>query len=71
MFEMFRGGAPDPLTLMVVDKEERIEDLNRIVKFIKMNYTYGVIDIDDVAAECGVENLTNTEADYIENRLNR
>jgi hypothetical protein len=59
------------MTLWVVDQEERIEDLNRVVQFIKLYYSYGAIDIDDVAAECGVENLTNEEVGYIEDRLNR
>ena len=71
MFGMFNGGTPDPMTLWVVDQEERIEDLNRVVQFIKLHYSYGAIDIDDVAAECGVENLTNAEVGYIEDRLNR
>ena len=71
MFGMFRGGNPDPITLMVVDQEERVEDLNRVVRYIKANCEYGEIDIDDIAAECGVYHLTNAEAGYIEDRLNR
>lgn len=70
MFNMFRGGKPDPMTLMVVEHEERRSDLNRVVRFIKHNCTYGAIDIDDVAAECGVEDLTPEECDYIERKIN-
>ena len=70
MFEMFRGGKPDPMTLMAIEHEERRSDLNRVVRFIKHNYTYGAIDIDDVAAECGVESLTPEECDYIERKIN-
>lgn len=70
MFNMFNGGRPDPMTLWVVDQEERRSDLDRVARFIKLHYSYGVIDIDDVAAECGVTNLTPAECDYIEKRIN-
>ena len=70
MFEMFRGGKPDPMTLMAIEYEERRSDLDRVARFIKHHYTYGAIDIDDVAAECGVTNLTPAECDYIEKRIN-
>ena len=70
MFDMFRGGKPDPKTLWVVNQEERKRDLDRIVRFIKLHYTCGAIDIDDVAAECNVYNITPAEADYIERRIN-
>ena len=70
MFDMFRGGKPDPMTLMAVDYEERRSDLDRVARFIKLRYTCGAIDIDDVAAECSVYNLTPAEADYIERRIN-
>ena len=71
MFNMFRGGKPDPMTLMAIDYEERRSDLDRVVKFIKHNYTYGAIDIEDVAAECGVDNLTPEEENYIETNINK
>ena len=70
MFEMFRGGKPDPITLMAVEQEERKSDLDRVARFIKHHYTYGAIDIDDVAAECSVYNLSPAEADYIERKIN-
>ena len=70
MFEMFRGGKPDPITLMAVEQEERKNDLNRVARFIKLRYTCGAIDIDDIAAECGVYNLTPAEMDYIERKIN-
>ena len=70
MFDMFRGGKPDPMTLMAVDYEERRSDLNRVVRYIWAHCEEGVIDIDDVAAECSVYNLTPAEADYIERRIN-
>ena len=70
MFEMFRGGKPDPITLMAIEQEERRSDLNRVVRFIKHNCTYGTIDIDDVAAECSVYNLTPEEINYIERKIN-
>jgi AcrR family transcriptional regulator len=67
---MFNGGRPDPMTLWIVDQEERKNDLERVARFIKLHYSYGAIDIDDVAAECGVTNLTPAECDYIEKRIN-
>jgi hypothetical protein len=70
MFEMFKGGKPDPMTLMAIEHEERRSDLARVVRFIKHNYTCGTIDIDDVAAECGVEDLTPEEINYIERKIN-
>jgi hypothetical protein len=68
---MFNGGKSDPMTLWVVDQEERKNDLDRVVRFIKLHYSYGAIDIDDVAAECSVYNLTPAEADYIERKINK
>ena len=71
MFEMFRGGKPDPMTLMAVEQEGRKSDLDRIIRVIRDNYTHGMIDIEDVGAECGVYNLTDDEINYIEQKLNR
>lgn len=71
MFEMFRGGKPDPMTLMAVEQEERRSDLNRVIRFIKLHCTHGMIDVDAVAAECGVYDLSQEEASYIENGINK
>lgn len=71
MFNMFRGGKPDPMTLMVIEHEERRSDLDRVSRFIKLHYPYGAINIDDVASKCGVYNLTPAECDYIEKRINK
>ena len=70
MFEMFRGGKPDPITLMAIEQEERKSDLERVARFIKHHYSCGAIDIDAVAAECSVYNLTPAEVDYIERKIN-
>lgn len=72
MFDMFHGGKPDPMTLMVVEYEERRSDLERVARYIKHNYSRGdVIDVDEIADECRVYNLTDAEVDYIENRLRK
>lgn len=70
MFEMFRGGKPDPLTLMAVDYEFRKEELDEIVDFIKKYYTWGEIDVEDICAECGTYNISNEEYEYIVSKLN-
>ena len=70
MFNMFNGGKPDPMTLWVVDQEERRSDLDRVARYIKHNCSYGMLDIDAIAEECGVYNLTEAEAGYIEERIN-
>lgn len=70
MFEMFRGGKPDPITLMAIEQDERKNDLDRVVRYIKIHCSYGYIDVDDVAAECSVYNLTPAEADYIKRKIN-
>lgn len=70
MFEMFRGGKPDSMTLMAIEQEKRKSDLDRVTRFITIHYTSGAIDIDDVAAECSVYNLTPAECDYIERKIN-
>ena len=67
---MFRNGKPDAMDMWIMDQEDRRNDLERVARFIKHNYTCGAIDIDDVAAECGVYNLTESEAGYIEERIN-
>ena len=70
MFNMFRGGKPDPKTLWVINQEERKRDLDRIVRYIKINCEHGAINIDALGEECGVYNITAAEADYIERRIN-
>lgn len=70
MFEMFRGGKPDPITLMAVEQEERKSDIERVIRYIIHEYKPGVLDIDDIAEECGVYNLNPAEADYIERKIN-
>ena len=70
MFDMFRGGKPDPMTLWAVDQEERKADLDRIVRYIRNNYRgSGQIDIDDLGAELGVYNITEKEAKYIDRKV--
>ncbi len=72
MFDMFHGGKPDPMTLMVVDYEEHRSELNRMVQYIKHTYRPGdEIDLDAVAQECGVGYLNAADIDYIQNQLRR
>ena len=72
MFEMFRGGKPDAVTMMAVTHEERRNDLSRVVRYIKLNHKPGdIIDIEEIADECGVYDLSDAEIGYIEDRLNR
>ena len=70
MFNMFRGEKPDPMTLMVIEHEERRKDLERVIRYIIREYKPGVLDIDEVAEECNVYNLTPEECDYIERKIN-
>lgn len=70
MFEMFRGGKPDLITLMAVDYESRKEELDEIVEFIKKYYTCGEIDIEDICAECGTYHISDEEYEYIISKLN-
>ena len=37
MFEMFKGGNPDPLTLMAVTQEERNQVIKEMIKEIKID----------------------------------
>lgn len=71
MFDMFRGGKPDPMTLMAVNYEERKNELNRIVEFIQDHYSgSGAIDIEDLAAEMGCNlDLDDSDIAYIERQL--
>ena len=71
MFDMFRGGKIDPITLMAVDYEEHKKELDRIVRFIKKHYTgSGVIDVDDLSKEMGIDiDLTDADIRYIEKRV--
>ena len=69
MFSLFNGGKLDPMSLQVLEYEERRSDLERVVRFIKHNYTTGMIDVDDIAAECGVYNLSDAEFGYIVSKL--
>lgn len=69
MFDMFRGGRPDPITLMVVDYEEKRERADKAIAFIKKNYTCGEIDLDDLYAELGCSNPTEEEVEYIKKKL--
>lgn len=71
MFDMFRGGKSDPMTLYIVDQEEHKDKLNIIVNIIREYYHgSGVIDLDDLASEIGIDiDLTDDDIDYIENQL--
>lgn len=71
MFEMFRGGKPDPITLMAIEYEEHKEYLDRIANFIRSHYNGTVvIDIEDLAAEMGINiNLTYEDIAYIERKI--
>ena len=71
MFDMFRGGKMDVVTLMAVDYEWRKSELDRIVSFIRKNYSCGQIDVEDICAECDIDNLTEDEINYIEQQLNK
>lgn len=67
---MFRNGKADIMDMWIMDQEERKSDLERVARFIVHNYSYGAIDIDDIAAECGVYDLNEAECDYIERKIN-
>lgn len=67
---MFRNGRPDAMDMWIMDQEERRSDLDRVVRYIKHNCSYGMLDIDTIAEECDVYNLTEAEAGYIEERIN-
>ena len=67
----FGCGNTSPLMIMVTEQEERKHNLDNIVNTIKKNYTSGIIDLDDLAAECGIDNLSPEEIRYIENKINK
>lgn len=70
MFDMFRGGKPDSMTLMAVDYEQRQNDLRRVVNYIKKNYSVGdSIDPDEVAAILRIDPLTDAEVEEVEYKL--
>ena len=70
MFDMFRGGKPDPMTLMAVEHEQRQTDLRRVVNYIKKNYSVGdSINPDEVAAILRIDPLTDSEIEEIEHKL--
>ena len=72
MFDMFRGGKPDPMTLMAIEYEHPQTDLDRVVNYIKKNYSVGdAIDPDEVAAILGIDPLTDSEIEEIEYALMR
>lgn len=70
MFDMFKGGKPDPMTLMTVDYEQRQTDLRRVVNYIKKNYEIGdSIDPDEITNTLGIKELTDEEIEEIEYKL--
>ena len=69
MFDMFRGGKPDPITLMAINYEEKKERADRAIALIKKNYTCGEIDLDDLYAELGYNDPTEEEVEYIKREL--
>lgn len=72
MFDMFRGGKPDVMTLMAVDYEQRRSELNKIVKYIKDHYYgKGEVDASYVASIVGVKTPDAKEIKYIERQLRR
>jgi hypothetical protein len=74
MFDMFRGGKPDPLTLMAVDYEtqrsDRIKDLKSAAAYIRQNCRgTGSIDADEVAEALNIAPLNYQEIKFVENEL--
>lgn len=67
----FGCGNTNPLMIMITEQEERKHNLDNIVNIIKKNYTSGIIDLDDLAAECGISTLSQEEVRYIENKINK
>lgn len=76
MFNMFRGGKVDPITLMAVEYEEerqrRANEIKAVVRYIKNHYEPGdSIDADEVAEILDIDPLTMTEITQIEKQLRR
>lgn len=66
-----RGDHLDVTTLQILDYEERRTKCRQIANTIINNYSYGQIDIDDLAKECGLLDITDEEIRYIEKIINR
>lgn len=66
-----RGDRLDVTTLQILDYEERRTKCRQIANIIINNYSYGQIDIDDLAEECGLSDITDEEIKYIEKIINR
>ena len=75
MFDMFRGGKPDPMTLMAVDYEEsrskRAREILYALDYIAENYIPGdTVDADEVAQDLGISPFTANELIYLQRELN-
>ena len=66
-----RGDRLNVTTLQILDYEERRAKCKQIANIIINNYSYGQIDIDDLAEECGLSDITDEEINYIEKIINR
>ena len=72
MFDMFRGGKPDPMTLMAIEYEHPQTDLDRVVNYIKKNYSVGdSIDPDEVTSALNIRELSDDEVDYVTRQLKK
>lgn len=70
MFDMFKGGRPDLMTLIAVEYEQRQTDLRRVVNYIKKNYNVGdSIDPDEITNALGINRLTDEEIEYVTEEL--
>ena len=73
MFEMFKGGKPDPMTLWVVNQEEqkakRKKEIDKLIKTVRA--AYETLDEDEelnlweYAYNAGLAPLSQEEIDYI------
>ena len=72
MFDMFNGGKPDPKSLYIVNYEQRQSELNRVVNYIRNNYSVGdSIDVDEVTARLGISDLSDSEVEEVQYKLRR
>lgn len=60
------------MTLMGINHFERENDLCRVEEYIKHNYNIGdYVHLDDVADHLGIEPLSDEEASYIIEKLEK
>ena len=74
MFDMFRGGKPDPITLMAVTYEERQVALKKLAtkikRKVKNNQQFDSDWLNKAIESVGLDELTYSECDQLSQMTN-